>query len=516
MAKIKSLNPATGQVVEEIEAGTESDVRRAVEKARKASPAWARLSFQDRARYILAARNHIRDHLDEFARLLTEENGKPLPESLSADLFPVMELATYFAKNTEKILRREKIWLGKWSLMGRSSAIEYHPLGVVGIISPWNYPFSIPCGQVMTALMAGNSVILKPSEFTPRIGLKIGEIFEAIDLPSGVLQVIPGDGSTGAALVNSGVDKILFTGSVSTGKKIMEAASKTLTPVGLELGGKDPMIVLEDADLEVAASGAVWGSFSNAGQTCSAVERLYVHEKIAEPFIQRVLEKTRRLRQAEGSAEGTDVGPMSSEMQLSKVSHQVEEAKKSGAQVLTGGTRDSSKKGFFYPPTILTHVDHSMEVMREETFGPVVGIMTFKDDDEAVRLANDSKYGLTTSVWTRNIDRGRRLARQIDAGTVMINENLYTYALPQTPWGGPKESGIGRTHGKLGLLEMVKPHHLHINRVARIKDFWWYSYDQNRYEALKSLAEVLFAKGILRKLKKAARFLVLQFRLKNL
>lgn len=511
--QITSINPATAEVIGEVTAAGEAEVRDAVARARAALPGWSRLSFRERGGFILRVRESIRTHLDEIALLITRENGKPLAEAVSADLFPVMDLATYFAKNAGKILKREKIWLGKWAFMGRSSTLEYHPLGVVGIIGPWNFPFSIPCGQTIMALMAGNTVVLKPSELTPLVGLKIEELFREAGLPAGVLHVIPGDGATGAALVGAGVNKILFTGSTPTGKKIMELAAKTLTPVELEMGGKDPMIVLEDADLEVASSAAVWGAFSNAGQVCSSVERLYVHEKIAGPFLEKCVEKTRRLRQGDPQQE-VDLGPLSSEVQRAKVEKQVREAVAQGAEVLTGAERVDG--GYFYRPTILTGVNHRMEVMSEETFGPVVGVMSFKDDEEAIRLANDSRFGLTASVWTRNLNRGMKIARRLEVGTVTVNENLYTYALAETPWGGPKESSIGRTHGRLGLLELVEPKHIHVNRIARIKDFWWYSYDQAKYRLLVALGDTLFGKGIAAKIKGAIRFLWYQLKIKNL
>jgi succinate-semialdehyde dehydrogenase/glutarate-semialdehyde dehydrogenase len=360
--------------------------------------------------------------------------------------------------------------------MGRSSRIIYKPLGVVGIISPWNFPWAIPLGEVVMALMAGNAVVLKPSELTPLTGLKIKDVFSRAGLPEGLLHVVTGEGATGAALVDAGVDKIMFTGSVATGKRVAEQAARNLIPVVLELGGKDPMIVLEDADLETAASAAVWGAFSNSGQACASVERLYVHESIAPQFIERITAETRALRQNRGTTENTDIGAMSSERQLSIVEEHVKDAINQGARALTGGARNEGLEGPFYQPTILTNVNHKMMVMREETFGPVLPLMTFKTEDEAVSLANDSVFGLTASVWTRNVTRGRRVALRLEAGTVMVNEVLYTHGVAQTPWGGVKQSGLGRTHGRLGLLELVTPQHVHVNRLGWIRDLWWFGY----------------------------------------
>ncbi len=511
---IQSLNPATEEVLADLPITTPDQIQKAVKKSFHAFESWKALSYADRAKFVLKARDIMLAEKDSIMALITKEAGKPLTESLSADLLPVMDLATYFAKKTSRLLKRESICLGKWNFMGRTSYLDYEPLGPVGIIAPWNYPFSIPAGQVIMALMAGNTVILKPSELTPLIGLKIGDIFTRAGLPEGVLQVIVGDGSTGAALVSSGLKKIFFTGSVATGKRIMEAASKTLTPVCLELGGKDPMIVLEDADLDVASSGLIWGAFSNSGQTCSSVERLYVHESVAEKFMALCEEKTKQLRQGDPSGD-VELGSMASSMQRDKVMAQVEEARVSGAKITVGGVRPA-QKGYYYPPTIIRQVNHSMSVMKDETFGPVVGMMTFKTEEDAVRMANDSHYGLTASIWTKNISRGRRLARDIIAGTVMINENLYTYALAQTPWGGPKESGIGRTHGKHGIMEMVEMKHVHINYLARVKDFWWFPYHGDTKQALVSLSNILFQNGLFNKIKAVADHLKAQINLKKL
>jgi succinate-semialdehyde dehydrogenase/glutarate-semialdehyde dehydrogenase len=394
------------------------------------------------------------------------------------EIVPTLDLMHYFAKTTHRLLARPEIDIGQYNLMYRSSYIVYKPLGVVGIISPWNFPWATPLDEVVMALMAGNAVVVKPSELTPLTALKIGDIFKQAQLPEGLLEIVTGDGSTGAALVEAGVNKIMFTGSVNTGKRVAEAAAKHLTPVVLELGGKDPMVVLEDADLENAARAAIWGAFCNSGQACASIERCYVHESIAEKFTDLVVKETRLLKQGKASTEAIDIGAMTNERQLQIVEDHVGDAVERGAQVRTGGHRLNDSKGWFHQPTVVTGVDHSMKLMRDETFGPVLPIMTFKTDEEAIRLANDSIYGLTASVFTRDIGRGRRLAEQIDAGTVMINEVVYTHAVAQTPWGGVKQSGYGRTHGRLGLLELVSAQHVHVNGMPRIADVWWFPYSK--------------------------------------
>jgi succinate-semialdehyde dehydrogenase/glutarate-semialdehyde dehydrogenase len=325
--------------------------------------------------------------------------------------------------------------------------------------------------------------------------LKIKEVLDRAGLPEGLLQVVTGDGSTGAALIGAGVNKIMFTGSVATGRRVAEAAANYLIPVVLELGGKDPMIVLEDADIENAARGAIWGAFANCGQCCAAVERCYVHESIAQKFTDQVVAETKRLQQS-GDRQG-DIGSMSSEQQLRTVERHVYEATARGAVALTGGERTPDVTGPFFPPTVLTNVNHEMDVMREETFGPVLPIMTFRTDDEAVRLANDSVYGLTASVWTKDLARGKRLAEQIDAGTVTVNEVLYTHGIAQTPWGGVKQSGFGRTHGRAGLLELVNQQHIHVNHFPSLPDVWWFNYTPSAGKLFRSLARRLTAGSLL-------------------
>ena len=499
--EVVSYDPANGEEVGRVPLCSPDEVAAAVSRARAAQKAWGARSFRERAAVVMRARALVLEAMDEIAGLVSRESGKPAAEALAMEVVPTLDLMQFFARKSERMLRPEKIDIGLYRFLGRSSVVEYRPLGVVGIISPWNFPWATPLGEVVMALMAGNSVVVKPSELTPLVGLKVGEVFARAGLPEGVLEVVTGDGTTGAALVEAGVDKIMFTGSVTTGRRVAEAAARRLVPVVLELGGKDPMIVFEDADLPAATEAAVWGAFANSGQACASVERCYVHETIAEEFTRRVVEKVKALRQAAGGGEGgaaCDVGAMASERQLRTVEEHVAEAVARGARVLAGGgrARGCPERGWFHEPTVLAGVDHSMTVMREETFGPVLPLMTFRDEEEAVRLANDSDFGLTASVWTRDIRRGRRVASRIEAGTVMVNEVLYTHGIAQTPWGGVKQSGLGRTHGRLGLLEVVAPYHIHVNRLARMQDVWWFGYTPGASALFRSLAR-RFASGSL-------------------
>lgn len=494
--EIVSYNPATGEEFGRVANTSAEEVGEAVEKSRQAFEKWKETSFKERARFIMRAREVVLDELDEIARLISDESGKPVAESLSMEIAPVLDLMQYFARNAAKILKPERVNIGLYATLGRTSKIIYKPLGTVGIIPAWNYPFSIPLGETVMALMAGNAVIVKPSELTPFIGLKIGEIFQKANLPKDVVQIISGGGRTGAALVDAGIEKIMFTGSVATGKRIAESAAKHLTSVVLELGGKDPMIVFADANLELAAQGAIWGAFCNSGQSCSSVERLYVEESVAEEFTKLIVEKTRALNQDSGDKETTDIGAMSSERQIKIVEDHVESFRNEGAKILTGGKRNENFKGTFYEPTVIGNATNEMRGMREETFGPTLPIATFKTEREAIDLANDSDFGLTASVWTKDLTKGKRVAEKILAGTVCVNEVLYTHGIGQTPWGGFKQSGYGRTHGKNGLMELVAPQHIHVNRFLLAPNAWWMPYSANAVETFRGFARY-FASGSL-------------------
>src|SRR5437588_9219739 len=427
-AELISLDPATGKELGRAPLVMPEDVARAVGRAREAQTDWASHSYRERGNMVMKARKIILKELEEIALLISRETGKPVSEAIAMELTTTLDSMQYFARKTASYLRPRRVSVGQYWFMGRSSYETYKPLGVVGLISPWNFPWATPLDEVVMALMAGNAVVLKPSELTPLTALKIKDVFDRAGLADGLLQVVTGDGAAGAALVGSGVDKITFTGSGATGKRVAEAAAKYLTPVVLELGGKDPMIVLDDAHVKNAARGAVWGAFANSGQACASVERCYVHERTAPAFMARVVELTQQLKQDAGTHVGADIGAMSSERQLQIVETHVADAIAHGARVLTGGHRAAGElsKGWFYEPTVLANVSHAMTIMREETFGPVLPLMTFKTESEAIKLANDSIFGLTASVWTRDTGRGQALAEQIEAGTVMVNEVLYT------------------------------------------------------------------------------------------
>ncbi|MCB1025640.1 MAG: aldehyde dehydrogenase family protein [Acidobacteria bacterium] len=499
--EIISYNPANGAEVGRVKCFSKEEVDAAVERSRKAFEIWRKTPFEERRRIVMRAREVILAEMDEIAKLISDEMGKPVAESISTEIAPVLDLMQYFAKNAKKLLRPEKRGIGLLGLMGRTSKIIYKPLGVVGIIPAWNFPFSIPMGEVVMSLMAGNTVVLKPSELTPLTGEKIAEIFEIARLPKNVLQVVSGDGKTGAALVDAGVNKIMFTGSVATGKKIAENAAKHLTSVVLELGGKDPMVVFADANLEKASSAAVWGAFTNSGQACSSVERLYVEEKIAAKFTNMVVEKTKKLRQGYGTDPENEIGSMSSENQTKIVEDHVKEFERSGAKILTGGKRNENfEGGVFFEPTVIEGADNKMLPMREETFGPTLPIATFKNEDEAIALANDTDFGLTASVWTGDLKRGKRVAEKILAGTVNVNEVLYTHGIGQTPWGGFKDSGYGRTHGKEGLMELVATQHIHVNRFLFTPDVWWFGYSKNALETFKQMSRTFSSGSVFRTL----------------
>ena len=382
-------------------------------------------------------------------------------------------------------------------LKTKRSAFTYEPLGVIAVISPWNYPWSIPFGEVALALMAGNGVVLKPASLTPLIGERIRRVFERAGVPEGLVRVVHGPG-TGAALVESSVAKVFFTGSVETGRGVGEACARRLKGSVLELGGKDPMIVLPDANLDHAVAGALWGGFANAGQTCSGIERVYVMREVAERFIAGVVRGARELRVGDPMGWDTEIGPMVSHEQFELVRELVDDAVASGAELHCGGPLPDAPEGRdFYAPTVLTGVTHDMRIMREEIFGPVLPIVVVDSEDEAVAMANDSEFGLGASVWTSDRSKGERIARELESGMVWINDHMFSHGACQCSWGGVKESGLGRTHSKFGLYECVNIK-LRVWESSAIRNPWWHPYDETLGRALKQTASVLYGRPSIR------------------
>jgi len=497
---IRAVNPASGEVLREIACATSADVTEAVSRARGAQPEWERTSLRHRLAVVEKFQRLLTERKQQVARVITSESGKPYAEALLTEILVVLDTARFLRDQSYEFLREKPVPHGSLVTKTKRGRLVHEPYGVIGIISPWNYPFAIPATESLAAIVTGNAVVLKPSELTPLSALELAALLREAGVPENVFQVLVGDGLTGAALAESNIDKLIFTGSVATGKRIAQTAAARLLPVVLELGGKDPMVVLDDADLDVASSGAVWGAFVNAGQACLSVERCYVHRKIYDSFTSLCAEKAKQLRIGNGMDPATDIGPLIYERQLRTVEQHVEDARGQGGRVLTGGKRLPSLGPNFYSPTVLADVTHQMLVMREETFGPVLPIMPFDSDDEAIRLANDSEYGLAASVWTRDRSRGEKIARQIKAGMVMVNDAISCYGISEAPHGGIKASGIGRTHGKLGLEEMVRAKYLDVDLWPRIKKPWWYGYGAQMANAAEGFLDFQFAGEMKRRL----------------
>jgi acyl-CoA reductase-like NAD-dependent aldehyde dehydrogenase len=532
-------NPATGEVIGSLPSCTLEQVAVAAHRAGEAQKRWAATSIRERLKVLTRFGELLCEQKEKVAAVISREAGKPEAEALATEILVVLDTVKYLREHIAEFLRPEAVAHGNPIMKLKSGTLLREPYGVVGIISPWNYPFSIPSVQSLAALATGNAVALKPSEFTPYSSLELERLLREAGLDPGLLQVITGDGSTGAALLAAPINKIVFTGSVATGKRVAQAAAARLLPVVLELGGKDPMIVLEDADLDVASSAAVWGAFMNAGQTCLSVERCYVQESIYEDFLRRCVEKTNKLRvgsshplrhEQPGKDEFTsaqrmghpdrggvpaqpraavphehDIGPMIHERQLQIVQAHVEDAIARGARLLAGGKALPELGPNFFAPTVLAEVDHSMTIMREETFGPVLPVRSFKSDDEAVRLANDSEFGLAASVLTRDRKRGEALAARIDAGTVMVNDMISCFGISEAPHGGVKASGIGRTHGRFGLEEMVWPKYVDCDRMPGIKKPWWYGYGPAFADQMSGFMELLFARKLTKRVRGALK-----------
>jgi len=476
-----SIDPRDGAVKAEVVGVDRGGAVEAVAKARQAQPAWAALPVAERSKALGRIHKRFLQNAEKFVELLTAENGKTAGEAWTSEVIANSDLFLYWMGNAAQFLKRERVPLNPINYPGKTAFIEYLPRGVVGIIAPWNLPVAIPLRGIIPALLAGNAVVFKPSSRCPQIGELIRDTF-APELPDGLLQVVIGRGDTGTAIIEAGIDFLAFTGSVPVGKQLGALCAERLIPCALELGGKDAAIVLADCDLERTAQGITWGAYFNAGQNCAGIERVYVEKSIADAFIARATSITKELRA------GIDYGPMTTPQQRELVESQVATALEGGAVCEAGGER-GKEEGFWYQPTLLTGVTHEMEIMREETFGPVLPVQVVADAEEAVRLANDSKYGLTASVWSKNTQWAMELGRRLEAGVVTINNHSFTGAVASLPWSGIKETGFGATNSHLAIGEMVRPRVLLIDK-AKAKEMWWYPLNDALLEATRALRDM--------------------------
>lgn len=476
VATLKSTDPANDQLVGEVPVATASQVKQAVDAARAAQPAWAGRPLSERTEILRAFEALLLERRAEATKLVSRESGKPLAEARMADVFTTLQTARHLAKHTGHLLGAKRFRLRNPMLADRTSTVARVPLGVVGVIAPWNYPLSIPSAGLLPSLVVGNTVVFKPSEHTPIIGQWLADALHEAGVPDDVLHIVHGAGPVGKALAQSDVDGLLFTGSVATGQAVAREHVDRFTPLVLELGGKDPMVVLDGARFDLTVDGAVWGSFTNAGQTCAAVERLYVPRAEHDRYVAAIAEAAGKLRMGHGLEEGVQMGPLINDAAVKRVMDQVRDAEKRGATVVAGGHVRDDLGPRFVEPTVLTDVDHGMSVMRDETFGPLLPIMSHDGPDDAVRLANDTTFGLSASVWGPSKAVGPVAAR-INAGSVTCNDCLYTYAAPEAPWGGWNQSGIGASHGELGLEAVTRWKHTNRAPARRRRSPWYYPYD---------------------------------------
>jgi len=509
----QSIDPRTGEVIAAFSATSSENVMVVAEKARVAFRDWSGLSLKTRAELISKAYRQFHQDQDEIATLISRETGKPLAEAYSSEILPVLDCFQYYLRNIRKFLRTTHIGFSNPLFKIRKGYVLWEPLGVVAVISPWNYPFLLSMMHIIPALLTGNAVIHKPSEHTSLTGLKIRDIFDRAYLPRNVLAVVTGLSEVGQAVVQAPLDKVFFTGSTAVGRKIYQAAAENLCPVNMELGGSDAMIVLEDADIERAVRAATWGAFTNCGQACVSVERLFVHESIREDFINALKEKIAKVRLPEEGSESHDVSCLAVEQQFTKIRELVADASDKGAEILTGGRVRREIGDLFFEPTVLTNVDSSMKVTNEEIFGPVLLVMSFTSEDEAVFLANESPYGLSASIWTHDLKRGERMARKIAAGSVLVNDLNIHVAQVEAPYAGYKNSGIGVSQGRWEIMELVKPKYVNterpvLRRLLKLvfrrlytNDLWWFSYSSRFVSDMRVFNDFLHHRSWLRRLR---------------
>lgn len=503
--------PATGEKLGEFSVNTVSEVEEAIRRAKMAQPLWKEMGLSGRIKKIRKIRDYIMEHLDEIAQTISQDAGKTRVDAMMTEVVPACMAISYYCRKARRFLKPKRLGAGNIIsyAIGKRSKIFRSPFGVVGIISPWNYPYTIPFSEVIMALLAGNAVILKAASETQAVGHLLKATIEAAGLPRDVFTYVNLAGSlAGDAFLEGGVDKLFFTGSVAIGKYLMKKASETLTPVSLELGGNDPMIVCEDADLKRAAVGAVWAGIQNAGQSCGGVERIYVDQKVYSDFMVLLKKMVESLRVGPDRDFNVDIGAITTRRQMETVRRHIDDAVARGARIFARSQCPLDKNGQFLPAVVLSEVDHEMLVMKEETFGPVLGVMAFETIEEAIRLANDSHLGLTASIWSKDRKKAVKIARHIQAGAVTINDHLVSHGFAETPWGGFKQSGIGRTHGELGFAEMTEPQCI-VNDILPFarKQLFWHPHGKSVYNGSKGISQFLYGRNLGERLNGAYKML---------
>ncbi len=489
-----SVNPATGEEIGRTRENTVEELNQAVRNAAAAQPGWAALGFSERKKRLLKIRDYITDNADRISHTVSANSGKTLMDAMSTEVLNATMAINYYAKNGSKVLKRKRMKGGNILTVNKVSFVEHVPYGVIGIISPWNYPFAIPFHEVAMALIAGNAVVLKVASNTLEVGKIIKECVDAGGLPENVFTIMNLPGSiAGDAFIESGINKLFFTGSVAVGKQLMKKASEKLLPISLELGGNDAMIVCGDADIHRTVGGALWGGLSNTGQSCAGVERIYVQSSIYNEFMSVLKERASKLRFGLPGDINAEMGSVTTQKQLNTIKEHVEDAVKKGGKVFSVEP-PASYKGFYHPIVIIEDITEDMITVREETFGPVLAISKFDKIDKAIMMVNSSDLGLTASVWSTNRKKAKQIASKLEAGAITINDHLMSHGLAETPWGGFKNSGFGRTHSYLGLLSMTQPRVIIDDILPGVKkDMWWHPYDQGVYDGLKGALEVLYS-----------------------
>jgi acyl-CoA reductase-like NAD-dependent aldehyde dehydrogenase len=493
---ITSYNPASEEEIATVSALEGEGAADAVKAAKEAFPEWSHTPVRERQKILSRWLEIMLDERDELARLVSAEGGKPITEARLVDVFPGLETVSYYSKKLSKHLAFKPVKPYQLLFAHWKAGYRFDPLGVMAVVTPWNYPVGIPMAEIVPAVGAGNTVVFKPASATVLTGLMLGDMARRAGFPPGVVNTVALPGSAAdVVLDHPDVVKVLFTGSVDIGRHVARRCADRLVPVQLELGGKDAAVVAADADIERTARGVVWGAFVNSGQTCASIERVYVERPAYDRLLKRIVELTNELKVGDPSLPDTDMGPLTTKGQLDIVARQTEEALAAGAKALTGGARPDGP-GFFFPPTVLVDVNDEMEVMKEETFGPLLPVVPVKSIDEAVRRANNSKFGLTASGWTRSKATAARLQRALEAGVVMINEHAVAFGEQTGTWGGVRESGIGRAHGQFGFHELVNVKYVARDPGTDRATPWYYPYDEDFGSFLAAALPLLYRKGL--------------------